>query len=84
MTDISNKFSEASFYEPDGLTLTTPSCGCCSEYYNSQNSYLPWSVSLESLEKHIAAERKALDRLETFVKQQRAAGKTMLSYGEDE
>ena len=83
MRDISNRFSEASFYEPDGITLTTPSCGCCSEYY-SEHSYELWSVSLESLEKHIAAKREALDRLDAFVKQQRAAGKTMLSYGEDE
>jgi len=84
MKDISNEFSEASFYEPDGLTLTTPSCGCCSAYYSSEYSYEEWSVSVESLEKHIADQREALDRLETFVKQQRAAGKTMLSYGDDE
>lgn len=83
MNDISNEFSEA-HYGSDGLTLTTPSCGCCSEYYSSKYPYQSWSVSIESLENHISSQREALNRLEKFVQEQKAAGKTVLTYTEND
>jgi hypothetical protein len=84
MTDISDMFSSVRFEAPNRLILQTPSCGCCAEFYYSEHSYEPWSVSLDALEKHIAFQREQLNNLDGFVQQQRAAGKTMLSYGEDE
>ena len=66
------RFAEASFNNTDGLYVSTESCGCCAEYYQSAYSYEPWKVSIESLDKYVKSEQKRLDALREFVTDQQA------------
>ena len=53
------------------LSISTPSCGCCSEFYHTDPDYCftAWSLPVDDLVKYIDEEQARLDALSEYVAQ---------------
>ena len=53
------------------LSISTPSCGCCSEYFSTDKDscFTAWSLPVDDLLKYIDSEQARLDALSEYAAQ---------------
>lgn len=51
------------------ISISTPSCGCCSEYYSNdpENHSGDWEITVDELSKHVDKLENELDALKGYL-----------------
>jgi hypothetical protein len=82
MSDLNLNKIERAYARNGVLSITTPSCGCCSEYYstNPGSCFSAWSIPVDDLIKYADKEQERIDALTDFIAQRVAENKDFVDF----